>query len=147
MRQPAPTPESMARAQRMLRVCETCPFLIKNHRKKHAAKWYAVGNLRRLWNGIRTGRAPGMICHSSDPDSASYGGSGNIRPGHEADCAGALLLVLANMNAISADRPQPFQPPLTKPKIADVLWLYLTGSLPKVEDRVSEVGLPWQSKS
>lgn len=127
----------------MLRTCETCPWLVKNHRKKHPAKWYTVANLRRLWNGLRTGKAPGMVCHSTDHESKYYGGKGEIKEGRKSECAGALLLILQNMNAISAGKPQPFQPPLAKCVIADFTWRYLTDTLPAVEDRSSDVGLPW----
>ncbi len=144
MRQPIPTPESIERAKQTLRVCASCPFLKSNHRKPHPAKWYQVANLRRLWNGLRTGNAPGMICHSSDPKSAEYGGSGNIQPGKEHECAGALILQLVNMNALAASRPQPHQPPLTRARIADIAWLYMTGTLPAVENRADELGLPWE---
>ncbi len=126
-----------------LRVCETCPFLIKNHRKPHAAKWYNVGNLRRLWNGLRTGNAPGMVCHSKDPASIFYGGSGDVKPGKEQECAGALLLILVNMNAVGADKPQPFTPPLTKAVIRSYAARYIFGAIPSVEDRSKDVGLPW----
>jgi hypothetical protein len=125
------------------RVCATCPFLIANHGKPHPAKWYSRGNIRRLWNGLRTGDAPGMICHSSDHNNAEYGGKGNVKPGVEQDCAGALLLLYQNANAVAAGRPQPFQPPLTKATLANLALKLLLGALPEVEDRSAEIGLPW----
>jgi hypothetical protein len=137
-----------------LPICETCPFLLKNHGKPNPTKlkhcgenvifnWYSTGNLRRLWNGLRTLKAPGMICHSTDPNSKDYGGKGDVKPGHERQCGGAMVLIISNMNAVSAGRPQQFLPGLTKAKIADVVWQYMTGTLPSVDDRSSEVGLPW----
>jgi hypothetical protein len=126
----------------LLRVCASCPFLIENHGKPHPAKWYSTGNLRRLWNGLRSGRAPGMVCHATDPDSKGYGGTAEIRPGRESQCAGAWLLILQNANAFSAGKPQPFQPPLARSVLAEIAWKLITGTLPDVEDRGSEVGLP-----
>jgi hypothetical protein len=128
-----------------LRVCETCPFMLTNHRQRHDAGWYTVGNLRRLWNGLRTGKAPGMVCHSTDPDSKYYGGKGDIKPGKKAECAGALLLILTNMNAIADDRPQPHTPGLTKAAVANWAWKYLMRAIPAVEDRSADVGLPWMT--
>lgn len=126
-----------------LRVCATCPWLTGNHRKKHPAGWYNVGNLRRLWNGLRTGKAPGMICHSSDPNSPEYGGKGDIKPGQEHECAGALTLIFANVNAFGENQPQPFQPPMKKPAIADFVYRKVIGDLPAVEDRRADISLPW----
>ncbi len=125
-----------------IRVCETCPFLRKNHGRPHPEKWYSVGNLRRLWNGLRTGKAPGMVCHSTDPDSKYYGGKG-AKPGKKQECAGALLLILNDMNAVAGDRPQPFTPPLTKAVIRSYAWRHLLRAIPPVEDRSKDVGLPW----
>ncbi len=125
-----------------LRVCETCPWLRKNHGLKHPAKWYTKGNIKRLWNGLRTANAPGMVCHSTDPDNADYGGKGNVRPDfRKQECAGALILVIQNVNAVSAGLPQPNQPPLTKAGLAHYVSRYLFGGLPAVEDR-KDVGLP-----
>ncbi len=130
-----------------LRVCETCPFLVKNHGKKHEAGWYTRTNIRRLWSGLRSGKAPGILCHSSDPQNEDYGGGGKVKPGHEHECAGALLLLAQNINALSAGSPEPFQPGLKRPAIAWFLerHLFSQGKWPDVEDRSGEVGLPWRS--
>jgi hypothetical protein len=135
-----PTPFSPGKT---LRVCESCPFLKRNHRQRHDAGWYTVANLRRLWNGLRTSNAPGMVCHSTDPESKFYGGKGDVKPGKKSECAGVLLLILQNMNAIADGRPQPFQPPLTKATIANFAWRHVCGAIPGVEDRSEDVGLPW----
>ncbi len=73
--------------------CATCPWLTENHGKRHPAGWYRASNLRRLWNGLRSGRAPGMICHSTDPRNTDYGGSQPVSPGHERECIGATTLI------------------------------------------------------
>jgi hypothetical protein len=128
---------------KLIRVCETCPWLTKNHGRKHPAKWYTTTNLRRLWTGLRTGNAPGMTCHSSDPRSNEYGGKGDIKPGKVHECGGALNLIIANINAISAGTEQPHQPPLSKRTLAHYVERCLFRTLPAVEDRSTEVSLPW----
>lgn len=142
--------------QKTLRVCATCPWLTVNHGKKHPAAWYkqhdiegwnTKANLRRLWTGLRTGEAPGMVCHSSDSESLSYGGKEGIKPGHKHECTGSLLLMFGNVNAFGEGQPQPFQPPLTKPVIADLIWRKLVGQLPVIEDRLADVSLPWNKKA
>jgi hypothetical protein len=83
-------------------VCATCPWRIANHGKPHPAKWYAIKNLRRLWNGIRTGEAPGMICHSTDAESAEYG---STKPAPATatprECGGVILLVRREVNLLN----------------------------------------------
>jgi hypothetical protein len=129
--------------KKSLRVCQTCPWLKKNHGVKHQAKWYTKANIRRLWNGLRTGKAPGMVCHSTDPNNSDYGGKGTVRPDFEPqECAGALILQIQNVNAISAGLPQPHQPPLTKWRLAQLVERHIFGGFPEVEDRADEVGLP-----
>lgn len=126
-----------------LRVCETCPWLIKNHGKRKPVGWYSKRNLRRLWTGLRTGDAPGMICHSTDPDADGYGGHANIKPGRTSECGGAITLILMNMNAIAEGKPQPIQSPLRRNVIARFVERFLIGQAPEVEDRSSEIGVPW----
>lgn len=79
--------------------CGTCPWRTKLHGTKHPAGWYKASNLRRLWNGIRTGKAPGMVCHSTDSRSAEYGSTkaipGTIEP---RECAGVLILVQRHLD-------------------------------------------------
>jgi hypothetical protein len=82
------------------RVCATCPWRTANHGKPHPAKWYSIANLRRLWNGLRTAKAPGMICHSTDPKNVEYGGDAPVKPGHEMECGGALYLLIQNIERV-----------------------------------------------
>jgi hypothetical protein len=83
-------------------VCATCPWRKENHGKAHPANWYTAANLRRLWNGLRSGKSPGMVCHATDPESPEYG-STKAPPAsaRKQDCAGALALVHIEMNALS----------------------------------------------
>jgi hypothetical protein len=132
-----------------LKICETCPWLRKNHgrppKEGWYKGWYTERNLRRLWTGLRTGAAPGMICHSTDPNNAEYGGPGKVKAGHLQECGGAVLLVALNLKAVEEGRPQPIQPPMTKGALAEWVWRILTrGGTITVDDRSDEVGVPWQ---
>lgn len=93
--------------------CATCPWLTANHGKRHPGGWYLVSNLRRLWNGMRTGRAPGMTCHSSDPRPWEPG-TGPKDGTVLRECLGSTVLVqreldalgaAANLKAYRAERP------------------------------------------
>lgn len=131
------------------RICATCPWRVVNHGKKHKAGWYRLSNLRCLWAGLRSGRAPGMICHSTDPRNVEYGGDAPIVPGKEAECGGALFLLVRNMNAIAKGEPQPFQPPLSKRCMGQLVNRYLFGGGISVQppDREEDVGVPWAERS
>lgn len=127
------------------KICATCPWRVVNHGKPHPAGWYRLSNLKRLWAGLRSGRAPGMICHSTDPKNAEYGGNAPIKPGHENECGGALYLLVRNMNAVSEGKPQPFTPPLTKPCMRMLVERHLfSGGLEVMPpESPNDVGLPW----
>lgn len=74
--------------------CSACPWRKSNQGKPHPHGWYTQSNLDRLWRGLRTGEAPGMSCHPTDPRN-------EVPDGHRAapdgsimhECAGSLLLV------------------------------------------------------
>lgn len=131
-----------------LRICDTCPWRVVNHGKPHKAGWYRISNLKRLWAGLRSGRAPGMLCHSTDPKNTEYGGSAPIKPGHEAECGGAMFLLLRNINACGAGEPEPIQPPLTKRCKAQLLERHLFGGGLSVipPANVDDVGVPWKEE-
>lgn len=134
---------------KQLRVCETCPWLTKNQGRKHKAGWYTKSNLKRLWNGLRSGACPGIVCHSTDADRMDYGADKPVPEGTEKrPCAGALLVVYTHMNQISKLSPSDYKAlhplPLKRPAIAHWVQRYLFGNLPVVEDRSGDVGLPWE---
>lgn len=81
--------------------CATCPFLRENQGRPHGAGWYTKKNLVRLWNGLRTGKAPGMVCHSTDPDSPNYGGTKDVKPGHKRECIGANTLIQRELTTLA----------------------------------------------
>jgi hypothetical protein len=87
-----------------------------------------------------------MICHSTDPTAATYGGKPGIKSGKEQVCAGAMTLLIQNINAVSAGNPQPHQPPLSKRCIALMIEKHFFGSgFPAVDaHRIAEIGLPWE---
>lgn len=140
----------MSEEKKCLRVCATCPWLKENHNKEHPAGWYKIENLKRLWNGLRKGDAPGIVCHSTDPKNIEYGGDKEITPGHESPCAGAMILMINHVNEASKTDMKEYKSrhslPLTKGGIAVMIEKALSGQLPPVEDKSSEVGLPWDKK-
>jgi hypothetical protein len=89
--------------------CSHCPWRLSNRGKKIKTKgmpygWYTKKNLQRLWAGLRTGEAPGMTCHPTDPD--------NEVPEHwkevpketqTKECAGALLLIIREIKLLEKD--------------------------------------------
>ena len=82
-------------------VCATCPWLIENHGKPHPGGWYKPSNIRRLWNGLRSGAAPGMTCHNTDarpwPETDPKAPKPDVKM-HE--CIGALTMVAREFNAM-----------------------------------------------
>lgn len=134
-----------------LAVCATCPWRYENHRKKHPAGWFNISNLKRLWNGIRTGEAPGMICHSTDPKNVEYGGDKVVKPGHERPCAGMVILVCVELETIShaatlREYSKTHALPMKRWAVARWYEKYLFGQLPPVLDQRAEVGLPWRPR-
>lgn len=84
--------------------CSACPWRLANHGKPHPHGWYTKKNLRRLWGGLRTGEAPGMSCHPTDPNNEVPEGHKAPKDGAEpAECAGALLLVKRELQLFQAD--------------------------------------------
>ncbi len=74
--------------------CEACPWRIANRGRRTSGGWYTLANLRRLWNGLRSGAAPGMTCHQTDPVNPPSDDGRRAPAGTETkECAGALLLV------------------------------------------------------
>ena len=74
--------------------CAACPWLTANHRRPHPDGWYSDANRRRLWSGLRTGDAPGMTCHPTDPNNQPVGDHVVTR-----ECTGAWLLVAREATA------------------------------------------------
>lgn len=137
------------------KICETCPWLTKNHGKPHPAGWYKIANIKRIWNGLRTGKAPGVVCHASDKDQAEYGGTAKVKLTVEKrPCAGAVLAVGKHIEEINACKTKDdlaaykarHKLPLTKFGIAAWWELTVFGQVPDVEDRRGEVSLPWDDK-
>jgi hypothetical protein len=74
--------------------CAACPWRTANHRKPHAEGYYTDANRRRLWSGLRTGEAPGMTCHPTDPANQPTKESQRTR-----ECTGAWVLLLRESKA------------------------------------------------
>lgn len=74
--------------------CAACPWLTSNHGKKHPGNYYSDANRRRLWKGLRTGDAPGMTCHPTDPENQPVKEEQRTR-----ECTGAVVLMQRELNA------------------------------------------------
>ena len=91
-------------------VCATCPWRVCNQGKRHPAKWYTIKNLRRLWNGIRTGEAPGMVCHSTDPESKEYGSTKPVpETAKTQECGGVLIMVFRHFKELGVLNPKEYK--------------------------------------
>lgn len=76
------------------RACAHCPWRLSNQGKRHPHGFYSARNLRRLWAGLRSGEAPGMTCHPTDPEMADFEGYENLADREVThECAGAVVLV------------------------------------------------------
>lgn len=74
--------------------CAACPWLTANHRRRHPDGYYSDANRRRLWAGLRTGDAPGMTCHPTDPANQPVADHVVTR-----ECTGAWLLIARETKA------------------------------------------------
>jgi hypothetical protein len=130
--------------------CASCPWLRANHGKKHGDKWYTTSNLRRLWNGLRTGRAPGMVCHSTDPDSADYGNERPPAPGAKKhECVGATALIQRELDMITPYKDfrvyrREHPDGMTKPGLAHWVNRIVFGGGVDTCEPSADVGLPWR---
>jgi hypothetical protein len=77
--------------------CKDCPWRIENHGRRSSGGFFTVANRKRLWNGLRTGEAPGMTCHGTDPrkKTAAEHEEWDETAGAEAthECAGSVAVV------------------------------------------------------
>lgn len=86
------------------RPCSACPWRLSNQgRKDDPHGFYTKANLKRLWDGLRSGEAPGMTCHPTDPEMAVYAGyeATADRPA-TAECAGSIVLLAREFKAFEA---------------------------------------------
>lgn len=132
------------------RACSHCPWRLSNQGTPHPHGFYRAANLRRLWTGLRTGQAPGMTCHPTDPRMVEWEGYEDTADREVTnECAGATALVLREVMRFQAltfevdaekdagartqhgealRRYKAAQPRgLTKAALADAVWRYLTG--------------------
>ena len=84
--------------------CAHCPWRKANQGKPHPHGWYSKKNLRRLWAGLRSGNAPGMTCHPTDPDNVVPDGATAAPEDIDTrECAGALILQAREMKRFEAE--------------------------------------------
>ena len=88
-----------------IKPCSDCPWRKSNQDQKHKGHWYTKKNLNRLWAGLRTGSAPGMTCHPTDPSNPLPDGMlGGAPKGQDpTECAGALLLIIRELKMVEKD--------------------------------------------
>lgn len=81
------------------RACSACPWRLSNQgRPVDPHGFYTKANLKRLWDGLRTGEAPGMTCHPTDPRMAEWEGyEGTAARDETKVCTGHLLLLMREM--------------------------------------------------
>lgn len=85
--------------------CSHCPWRRANQGTRHPHGWYSKKNLRRLWSGLRSGKAPGMSCHPTDPNNEVPEGHGTPAPdgNQPTECAGALIMVQRELRRFEAE--------------------------------------------
>lgn len=73
--------------------CSFCPWRLSNQRSKpDPHKFYTLGNLARLWKGLRNGAR--MSCHPTDPRMAEFEGYEALAVRESTnECTGALIIV------------------------------------------------------
>lgn len=139
--------------QRTVGVCATCPWRKPNQGKPHPANWYTLANLQRLWNGLRRGIAPGMVCHSTDPESIDYGSTKTVpETARTTECGGAIAVVIQHVNDCGKSEWGEYRArhrfPLTKAGLR--FWVSRSMFPPFVPsvtgDRLEEIGLPWDKE-
>lgn len=85
------------------RPCSACPWRLSNQGQPHPHDFYTAANLRRLWQGLRSGDAPGMTCHPTDARMAEFEGYEDTADRDEAhECQGALVLVMREVMRFQA---------------------------------------------
>lgn len=79
--------------------CVHCPWRLANQgRQPDPHGFYTAASLHRLWNGLRTGNAPGMTCHPTDPQMDAFDGyEATAARERTHECAGALILELREL--------------------------------------------------
>lgn len=128
--------------------CAECPWRLSNQGTPHPHGFYAAANLRRLWNGLRTGEAPGMTCHRMTEWPGYEDTEG--RDAHE--CRGSLILLVREVMrfqaitiAVEAETHAGVKLPrgeglrryraaaprgLTRGALAEIVWRFVVGGSP-----------------
>ena len=90
--------------------CAQCPWRLSNQGTPHPHGFYDKGNIKRLWDGLRTGEAPGMSCHPTDSRMAEYEGYEQTAEREQMyRCTGSMVMVareLARFQAHTRDVDQ-----------------------------------------
>lgn len=76
--------------------CSVCPWRTANQGRRHRFGWYAMRNLKRLWNEIRNGGGC-QTCHPTDPSHPEHVACGAREGSTPRECAGSVIVVLQEM--------------------------------------------------
>jgi hypothetical protein len=88
------TAERKALVEAAPRACAHCPWRLSNQGQPHPHGFYSKRNLARLWAGLRSGNAPGMTCHPTDPLMAEFEGYEETADREETlECRGSIILM------------------------------------------------------
>lgn len=128
------------------RACAQCPWRLSNQGTRHPHGFYTKANLKRLWNGLRSGKAPGMSCHPTDPRMAEFSGYEETADRERTyECAGSVILLLREtfrFQAICHEMDQQGRKDslreyrrrmpqgLTKEGMGEIVWRLLAGGSP-----------------
>lgn len=150
------------------KACSACPWRLSNQGTPHPLRFYGKANLKRLWDGLRTGRAPGMTCHATDPRKDLVEDAGALGT-HE--CGGAVILVAREVMRFQAYCNEADQDGekdglrryrravprgLTRDGMAAAVWRFIAGGTPLArsiklnadslnDQDVGLTGLPWDA--
>lgn len=82
--------------------CAHCPWRISNQGTPHPHGFFDKANIRRLWDGLRKGDAPGMSCHPTDPRMAEFEGYEGTSDKTMHECAGSLIVIARELARFKA---------------------------------------------
>lgn len=99
----------MKRAPCNPKACSGCPWRVSV--REQAARgerpdphgFYERRNIRRLWDGLRKGDAPGMSCHPTDERMADFDGFAPPEGAEFRECTGSLIVMQREMKLLEAE--------------------------------------------
>lgn len=80
--------------------CAQCPWRANNQGKPHRRGFYTKANLRRLWDGLRTGQDP-QSCHLTDPSHPDHLEAGAPENATPQECPGSVIIVMRELTELA----------------------------------------------